>query len=1045
MLIWIIERVIRYRALVWVLVAVGLALSVLAVRRASLDAIPDISDPQIIVYAKWERSPQLLESGITEPVVRTLMGTPGIASIRGTSHLGYAFIYVVLDDASRRDEIEQAVNDRLDAIRPQLPRDAAVALGPNASSLGWIYQYAVVDEERAWDLRDLRLLNENVVTPALEQVSGVAEVASVGGLEKQYQLKLYPPLLAATGVTLREVIDALQTVFQEVGGRTIEVTNRDYQLRGVIDAADVDQLEFLIVGRSPSGEPVHLRDIGHIQIGYDLRRGITDLDGAGEVVGGIVIMEQSQNVLAVTRALSARLADVSAALPPGLHIAETYNRSSLIWDTLRNFFRALAYELLVVVLVIIWALRNVRAAVAPVCVLLLGTLFTVLPMTLLGQTINLLSLAGLAIAIGEMADATIVIVENCTAALSRQVDRSYAATRATIIRATAMMTRPLLFSLLIIVASFLPIFFLDEREGRLFDPLAYSKTFAMAFSTLLTLFLLPAIVIWIFKDRAPAAAETREGMWVGLYRRALRAALVHRYPVTAAGVVVLAASVWMATGFEKDYMPEMEEGSLLYMPTTIPGLPAQEAGWILQQIDRKLSEFPEVQSAFGKLGRADTSTDPAPMTMIETTVLLKPQSEWRDGLTKDALVAEMDAALQIVGYVNTWTQPIAGRVMMQDTGIQTPVGIKVRGPDVEQIESLGSRIEALLRTFPGTQSVIAERIADGYYVDVRQDLERMAGHGVTVDETMLTIRHAVGGENVASVAQPDNSRIPLAVQYSPEYVDTLEKIRTVPVVTGDGRAVPLGDVADVSVRQMPEMIRNDNGQLAGYIYVDIDGVTPADYVAAARPFLEENLELPAGYSVEWTGTYRYAAEARNQLAFIVPLTLVIVFVLLMMAFKSWSSSLLIMLSAPFALVGGLLLQSMQGYAMTTAVIIGYISLLAVAVQTGIIMVEFIHQALSNRTPDQTYLDAVMEGSVARLRPKLMTVATTVLGLLPIMLASGAGMDITQPIATPTFGGMISSTIYVLFLIPCLYVIGHDIRTRWSGGARGGASPLATEG
>jgi Cu(I)/Ag(I) efflux system membrane protein CusA/SilA len=1046
MLVSIIERVIRFRALVWVLVAATLVLSAFAVRTASLDAIPDISDPQIIVYAKWGRSPQLIEAEITEPLIRALMGSPGIESIRGTTHLGYAFIYVVLNDASRREAVEQMVVDQIDALRPQVPSDAVITLGPNASSLGWIYQYSVVDETTSWDLRDLRLLNENTVKPALEQVAGVAEVASVGGLEKQYQLKIYPPLLASLGMSLRQVISSLQTVFQEVGGRTIEVTNRDYQLRGVVDGADVDKLEFLIVGRTPDGESVHLRDLGHIQIGYDLRRGIADLNGTGEVVGGIVIMEHEQNVLAVTTALERRLEEVNASLPDGLQVVATYNRSSLIWDTLKNFAGALAYELLVVVLVVVWALRNVRAAVAPVCVLLLGSLFTVLPMTALGQTINLLSLAGLAIAIGEMADATIVIVENCTAALSKQADRSYAATRQTIIHATAQMTRPLLFSLLIIVASFLPIFFLEEREGRLFDPLAYSKTFAMAFSTLLTLFVLPVIIIWIFKNKAPVVAEAREGAWVRLYRLVLGAILTHRYAFTTAGLIVLGASLWLAAGFQKDYMPEMEEGSVLYMPTTVPGLPAQEAGWILQQIDRKLSEFPEVERAFGKLGRADTSTDPAPMTMIETTVMLKPQSEWRDGLTKDALVAEMDEALQIVGYVNTWTQPIAGRVMMQDTGIQTPVGIKVRGPDIEQLELLSSRIEGLLREFPGTQSVIAERIADGYYVDVRQDLERMAEHGVTVDEAMLTVRHAVGGENVASVKQPDNSSIPLSVQYSPEYVDTLEKIRNVPVVTADRQSVALGQIADVSVRRMPEMIRNDNGQLAGYVYVDLDNVTPADYVATAQPFLEDNLQLPNGYSVEWTGTYRYAADAQRQLLFIVPITLMIVFVLLMMAFRSWSSSLLIMFSAPFALIGGLFLQWMLGYSMTTAVIIGYISLLAVAVQTGIIMVEFIHQALARRTSEQTYMDAVIEGSVARLRPKLMTVATTVLGLLPIMLATGSGMDITQPIATPTFGGMISSTVYVLFLIPCLFVIGDDIRRRWWGrGAAQYAQPQMARG
>lgn len=1031
MLTTIIERVIRFRVVVVALVATAVVASAYAVRTASLDAVPDISDPQIVVYAKWARSPQILEAEVTEPLIRALMGSPGIESIRGTSHLGYAFIYVIISDASHREAVEKLVLDQIDAIRPRLPADAVVTIGPNASSLGWIYQYAIVDQDRAWDLRDLRLLNENLVKPTLERATGVAEVASVGGLEKQFQLKLYPPLLAGAGISLRQVITALEEVVQEVGGRTIEVTNRDYQLRGGVDTADVDQLEFIIVGRRPDGQVVRVRDVGHIQVGYDLRRGIADLDGTGEVVGGIVIMEQSQNVLAVTRSLEKRLQDVNASLPEGLEIVSTYDRSSLIWDTLTNFLGALSYELFVVILVIVWALRNVRAAIAPVCVLLLGTLFTVLPMSALGQTINLLSLAGLAIAIGEMADATIVIVENCTSALARQADRSYAATRRTIIHATATMTRPLLFSLLIIVASFLPIFFLNEREGRLFDPLAYSKTFAMAFSTLLTLFVLPIIIVWIFKHTTPALQQDRENAFVRFYRRLLGATLRHRYVFVAVGIGVLAASVWLAAGFQKDYMPEMEEGSVLYMPTTLPGLPAREAGWVLQQIDRKLSEFPEVEHVFGKLGRADTSTDPAPMTMIESTVLLKPKAEWRAGVTKESLIAEMDEGLQIVGYVNTWTQPIAGRVMMQDTGIQTAVGLKVKGPDVAQIEALSSQIEALLHELPGTQSVIAERISKGYYVDVQHNLERMSENGVTVDEAMLTVRHAIGGENIVSIKQPDNSSIPLAVQYSPEYIDTLEKIRSVSVVTGDGRSVPLGQIGDVSVRQLPEMVRNDNGTLAGYIYVDLDGVTAANYVETARAFLTDTLELPPGYSVEWTGTYQYAEEARNQLVLIVPLTLIIVFVLLMLAFRSVASSILIMFSAPFALVGGFLLQWTQGYSMTTAVMIGYISLLAVAVQTGIIMVEFIHQALANRSGDQSYTEAVIEGSVARLRPKLMTVATTVLGLMPIMLATGSGMDIIKPIATPTFGGMISSTAYVLFLIPCLFVIADDVRRRWA--------------
>jgi len=1030
MIATIIRNVIRFRWVVWGITAVLAVASVYALRAAPLDAIPDISDPQIIVYSKWPRSPLVIEREVTEPIIRALAGSPDIQSIRGTSHMGYSFVYVILESARSRAAVRQYVSDRLNAVRTTLPADANVVIGPNASSVGWIFQYALVDREGTRDLRELRLLNESTVKPALQAAAGVAEVASIGGLEKQYQVRLLPPLLSERGIALKQVVAAFQGAFQEAGGRTIEVTNREYQLRGSVNTEDLDKLEYLVVGRDRTGQAVHLRDVGYLQVGYDLRRGIADLDGAGEVVGGIAIMEQGRNVLAVTSALQQRLAALRPSLPAGIEIVTTYDRSSLIWDTLTNFFRAIGYELLVVIIVIAVALRNLRAAVAPVCVLLLGTLFTALPVSGFDQTINLFALAGLAIAIGEMADATIVIVENCTAELARRGKVSAAERMETIIQATATMTRPLLFSMLIIVTSFLPIFFLGAREGRLFNPLAFSKTFAMAFSSLLTLFLLPAIIVWVFKRNIAPADGPRESRFVAWYRRALGTTIRHRYAFVGLSAALLLGATVVMTGFQKDYMPEMEEGSILYMPTTLPGLPSKEAGWILQQMDKKLKAFPEVERVFGKLGRADTATDPAPVEMIETTVTLKPRSAWREGMTKDKLIAEMNQAMQIVGYVNSWTQPINTRVMMQDTGIQTPVGIKVKGPDVAVVGEVAQKVESLLKDFPGTQSVIAERIARGYFVDARLDLQRMAEQGVTVDEAMPTVQFAIGGDNVIGIRQADKTVVPLAVQYSPEYVDTLAKVRATPVITADGRSVPLSEIADVAVREAPEMIRNDNGSLAGYIYVYLDGVTAPEYVDRAQEYLRPRLSLPAGYSLEWTGLFRYAEDARSTLGIVVPVTLAIMFVLLIAAFRSVADSVLIMLSAPFALVGGVLLQWYQGYSMTTAVIIGYVSLFAVAIQTGIIMIEFIREALERRSAAQTYMEAVVEGSVARLRPKLMTVATTVLGLLPIMFATGSGMDITKPIATPTFGGMITSTIYVLFLIPCLFAIGADIRTRW---------------
>jgi len=1099
MIVAIVRNIIRFRFLVFSVIGAGILLSFYAIQKAPLDAIPDISDPQVVIYVKWPRSPRLIETEVVEPLMRAMIGSPDIQTIRGVSHMGYSFIYVILKDASRKDEVKQLVVDRINTIRPQLPRDASVTLGPNASSMGWIYQYALINNEQTHDLRELRLLNESLIKPALQTVPGVAELASVGGLEEQYQIKIYPPLLATAGISLRQVITAVESVFQETGGRTIEVTNREYQLRGVVGNGDIDGLEYLVVGRDKAQKPIHLRDVGYIQGGYDLRRGTADLNGTGEVVGGIVIMEQDQNVLAITRSLDAKLYEIRQALPEGVEIVATYDRSAWIWSTLGEFFATLVTELIVLILVTTLFLGNLRSSVGPIGVLLLSTLFTALPLFFFGQTINLFSLAGLCIAIGEIADATIVIVENCAAELSLRPNSSREERREIIVQSIAMVAKPLLFSLLIILASFLPVFFLEDREARLFDPLAYSKTFAMAFSTLLTLFFLPAIAVWVFERESTSvhtqgdaialrkksrrgrlarilaalavllvaaglwrfAASAREFLpeiillsiftlialvyWlyrrrkgdtgtyqdsaaVHVYRSALHFAIRHRYILTLAGVLTLIPAAVLLGRFQKDFLPETDEGAVLYMPTTLPGLPTREAGWVLQQMDKKLKEIPEVASVFGKLGRADTSTDPAPVSMVETTIQLKPQSEWRPGMTKGKLVAEMDSAMNILGYVNTWVQPIRARVMMQSTGIQTPVGIKVKGPALETVEEISQKIETLLHEFPGTKSVLAERISEGYYIDVRNDLQRMAVQGVTVDEAMDTVRYAIGGDNILAIKRDNGATVALALQYSPEYIDTVEKVRRTPVVTGDGRSIALGEIADVSVRKMPEMIRNDNGQLAGYIYVDVQGVTASDYVEKAKAFLGKELDLPTGYSMEWTGLYQYTEAARGRLQFVVPLTLVIIFALLIVAFRSVGESFLIMLSVPFAMVGGVFLQWMLGYSMTTAVIIGYISLFAVAVQTGIVMVIFIRHALDTRGASESFADAVVRGSTARLRPKLMTVAVTILSLLPIAFSTRPGMDIMKPIAAPSIGGMVTSGLHVLFMTPLLFIIGEDIRT-----------------
>ena len=1033
MILAIIRASLRFRGLVWGLLAACVGLSLWSIRSMPLDAIPDLSDPQLVVYAKWQRSPQLLESQLTGPIIQALLGAPGIKGIRSVSHMGYSFIHVILLSEAKREPVRKAVVERLDAIKPQLPSDATVTLGVDAGSMGWIYTYALVDREKAHDLRELRQLNESRIKPALQRVPGVAEVASVGGLEKQYQLRLFPPLLAATGISLKQVVAALQNAFQESGGRTIEVTNRDYQIRGRVDFGTVDQIEAMVVGYSTEGSPVQLKDIGYIQLGYDQRRSVADLNGDGEVAGGIVVMQQGRNVLKVRGELEQRLQPLKASLPAGIDIVTTYDRAALVWGTVEHFLATLVFELVVVVLVVALFLRNARSALAPICVMLLGVVLTALPLSALNQTLNLLSLAGLFIAIGEMVDATIVIVENCAAELSTQSGLDAAERQELVIRSMSSVARPLLFSMLIILVSFLPLLFLGEREGRLFDPLVYSKTFAMAFSTLLTLFLIPSIVVWIFKVRRPEAKRAQP-LYLRGYRHLLGMALKLRYPLLAASLAMLVAAAIAMLGLRKEFMPQMEEGSILYMPATLPGLPAKEAGWILQRLDKRLAQFPEVANVFGKMGRADTSTDTAPVSMIEATVLLKPPSEWRKGLTKQQLIAEMDTAMQVIGYVNTWVQPIGARIAMQSSGIQTAVGIKVRGSDLATIESVAREIEGLLQIFPHTKSVIAERISSGSFIDTRFDPVRMAKHGIAADDAMLTARYAIGGDNVVAIRDGNNLQVPLSIQYAPEYIDTLAKIRGSPVVTSAGRSVAIEEIADVAVRKMPEMVRNDDGELTGYVFVDAGDFNPTEYVEKARSFLQKNLVLPPGIALQWTGEHEDTARVRSRLATILPLTLLLMFALLVAAFRSVRDSALIMLSVPFAFVGAVALQAALGYPTTTAVIVGYFALFAVAVQTGIIMIIFIRQALARRAAEDTAMDAVIAGSVARLRPKLMTVACTTLSLLPIMLIDGPGMEIMKPIAAPTVGGMISSAIYVLFLIPCLFAVGQDISRVRSKGA-----------
>ncbi|VAX23475.1 Cobalt-zinc-cadmium resistance protein CzcA; Cation efflux system protein CusA [hydrothermal vent metagenome] len=1034
----IIKGSIRHRAVVGFLIALSILMSLYAIKNSPLDAIPDISDPQVIIYSKWARSSQLLEIKITRPLILALSGVKGVRTVRGMSYLGYSFVYVIMENNADRGAVKDEVSNRLNSIRSKLPVDSQIEIGPDASSMGWVFQYVLIDEEMTHDLREMRHIQQERVKTALESVEGVAEVATVGGLKKQYQLKIYPSPLAETGVSFQELVSAVASITGEVGGRLLEVNNRDYQVRGIAKAGNIDQIESAVIGYSKNGDPVMIRDIGYIQVGYDLRRGIADFNGEGEVTGGIVIIEQNENVLTVTKRIKEKLKLIEKTLPEGISIKAAYDRSPLIMEAIETFIKTLIYELAVVIVVMVLFLKTGRTVLAPALVLLLSLLFSFLPLYLFHQTLNLFTIAGIFLAMGEMADATIVMVENCVSELAAKGAATKTERRRVIVESVIKMARPLFFSLLIIIVSFLPVFFLGPREGKLFDPLAYGKTFAMFMSTLLTFVFLPGLLLAIFGGKRALPVVKTNGLTLRWYKRSLKTVLKYKYSFLALNIIILIATFPILTSFGKAFMPEMDEGSVLYMPTTLPGMPAREAGWILQKIDGKLKKFPEVEKVFGKLGRADTATDPAPFTMIETVITLRPKSEWRKGMTREKLIKEMDSQMKIPGFVNAWTQPIRARVDMQTTGIQTTIGLKVKGASLEKVETIAKSIEALLNDYPGAKTVIAERIADGYFIDVDFDYDKLAEKGIRVDEALLHVRYALGGDNIGFIDYQGRD-VPLSVQYAFDYIDTLEKISKLLIVASNGKVTPLSSVATVKVKRSPEMIRDEDGLLTGYIYIDIDGIEAGTYVERASDFLSEKLLLPEGYLVEWSGQFQYEIEARKKLYIIAPFTLLIIFILLMYTFKSTIDAILIMLSIPYAFVGGIWMQWMLGYPMTIAIWVGYIAVFAVAVQTGIIMIIFLRQALergrsanTKQTPGDIEA-AVIEGSALRLRPKLMTVSSTILSLLPVMLSSGAGIEIMKPIATPTVGGMITSTIYVLFIIPCLLTGGLQLRSRFENG------------
>jgi Cu(I)/Ag(I) efflux system membrane protein CusA/SilA len=1032
----IIDACVRNRFLV-VVGAIGLsAWGAWAMMRSPLDAVPDISDVQVVVSTEWPgRSPDLIEDQITYPIVSALIGTPRVKTVRGFTDFGISYVYAIFEDRTDIYWARTRVSEYLQGVRAQLPEGVSPALGPDATGVGWVFEYALVDDTGRHDLAGLRSLQDWHLRYWLASVPGVAEVASIGGFVKQYQVTLDPNRLYAYGVSTKEVVDAIERSNSEVEGRLLEFSGREYMVRGrgyLTSIADIENVAIRADGR---GTPIRVRDVARVAVGPDIRRGVAELDGRGEVVGGIVIMRFGENALRVIDRVKARLGEVERSLPEGVRIVTTYDRSGLIRDSIETLRDALLEEILVVSLVTLAFLFHFRSALIAVLTLPIAVIATFVPVYYFGVTSNIMSLGGIALAIGELVDASLVMIENAYRRLSEpgpdgSPPPSDAAGQFTVaVEAARQVGRPLFFSILIIVVSFSPVFLLEAQEGRMFLPLALTKTFAMAAASLLSITLVPVLITVFLRGRGlrPEGRNPAAKISQAMYGRVLGLALRWKWTTIAANFLVIPLTIPLVFAIGSEFMPPLYEGSLLYMPTAPPGLSVTEAGRLLQVQDRLIKEVPEVERVFGTAGRATTATDNSPMGMVNTTVLLKPRDQWRPGTTFESLQSELDERLQIPGFPNTWTQPIRNRLDMLFTGIKTPVGIKVLGPDLDTIQRIGLDLEQALRAVDGTRSVYAERVAQGYFTDVVPDREALARYGLTTEDVQEVIQAAIGGANVTRTVE-GRERYPVSVRYARDFRDDLPALGRVLVTAPGGAQVPLSQVAAIQLRTGPAMIRDENGQLAGYVYVDTATSDIGGYVDRARAAIASRVALPAGYTLDWTGQYEFQVRARQRLQVLLPIVFAAIFVLLYLTFRSVSESAIVMLSVVYAMTGGVVLQWLLGYNFSVAVWVGYIALYGVAVQTGVVMVVYLHEALDDRLrqkgvlTERDVLDATISGSILRLRPKLMTVCTTVLGLLPIMWSSGVGSDLMKPVATPIVGGMVTSTLHVLIVTPVIFYL-----------------------
>jgi Cu(I)/Ag(I) efflux system membrane protein CusA/SilA len=1000
---------------------------VYAVQRTALDAIPDLSDTQVIVYTEYPgQAPQVIEDQVTYPLTTALLAVPRSKVVRGFSFFGVSFVYVVFEDGTDLYWARSRVLEYLNFAAKRLPEGITPSLGPDATGVGWVYQYVVLGAQRT--LAELRTIQDWYLRYQLTKAEGVAEVASVGGFVQQYQVVVDPQKLQGYGLTLAQLTNAIRASNRDVGGRVVEMSETEYVVRGrgyLRNSKDLEEIALKMQG----GTPVLLRDVARIELGPEERRGIAELNGQGEVVSGIALQRDGQNALRVIDSVKQKLAEIAPSLPQGVSVEAVYDRSDLIHRAIETLKHTLTEESIIVALVCIVFLLHVRSALVAILMLPVGVLIAMGLLHALGLSSNIMSLGGIAIALGAMVDAAIVMIENAHKHLERAAPGT---SRAKILTDAALEVGPaLFFSLAVITVSFLPVFTLEDQEGRLFKPLALTKTFAMGGAALLSITLVPVLMQLFVRGRIlPEARNPINRVLIWLYRPVIAGVLRARLPTILLALLVLAATVIPLKRLGSEFMPTLNEGTLMYMPVSVPGMSVTKAAELLQTSDRIIKSFPVVASVFGKAGRAATATDPAPVEMFETIINLKPEDQWRPSVTVDTLIAEMNKALQFPGISNAWTMPIKARIDMLSTGIRTPIGVKVYGPDLAGIDRLSREIEADLRQVPGTSSAYAERVQNGYYLEITPDRPALARYGLTVGDLQETIATALGGETVTTTVE-GRERYTVNVRYLRGLRNDPQAIATQVLVQGmGGPAVPLGQVASVQPTQGPPMIRTENAQLVNYIYVDMHDRDIGGYVADAQRALAQKVRIPPGYRLEWSGQFEYLERAKAKLAIVVPITLVIIFVLLYLNFGRLTETLIVMLSVPFALVGGVWLMDFMHFNMSVAVAVGFIALAGVAAETGVVMLIYLDHALTGRrarcatenrifTRDDLHA-AIMAGAVERVRPKMMTVTAIIAGLLPILWSHGTGSELMQRIAVPMIGGMVSSTALTLIVIPAVY-------------------------